>query len=152
MITSDLISRTWLSKTLEQKFSVSPEFLLRTEYPIPSQAIACGAYVGHSSTESGFLQLYKFTLVSNIPSMLLSHISFIYHRRQTLPAIGTSVKQKKLSVFKYITQQYPHFSKDIHVLSREALRIKLKLQYQFVRLNTTLSITCHFRFTKNIKT
>jgi hypothetical protein len=56
VITSDLISRTWLSKTLEQKVSLWPNFLLRTEYPIPSQATACRVYVGHCSAGSGFLQ------------------------------------------------------------------------------------------------
>jgi hypothetical protein len=93
VITSDLTSRTWLSKTPEQKVSVWPNFLLRTEYPIPSQAIACGVYVGQSSTGSCFLQLYQFTLVSIIPSMFLTHISFTYNRRHTILAIGTSVKQ-----------------------------------------------------------
>jgi len=75
VITSDLISRTWLSKTLEQ-VSVWPNFLSRTDYPIPSQAFACGVHVGHSSTGSGFLQLYQFTLISIIPLMFLSQISF----------------------------------------------------------------------------
>ena len=98
LITSDLISRTWLSKTPEQKVSVQPNFLLSTEYPIPSQAIACRVYVRQSSTGSAFLQLYQFSLVSIILSMLLTYILFTYHRRYTILAIGTSVKQN-ISLF-----------------------------------------------------
>ena len=98
VISSDLISRTWLSKTLEQKVSAWPNFLLRTEYPIPSQAFACGVYVGHSSTGSGFLQLYHFTLVSITPLMFLSHISFTYHRRHSMLATGTSVNPYRTNV------------------------------------------------------
>jgi hypothetical protein len=127
VIASDLISRIWLSKTLEQEVSVWPNFLLPTEYPIPSQAIACGVYAGQSSTGSGFLRLYQFSLVSIIPLTFLTHISFTYHRRHKIIAIGSSVKKKTPLCFQIHISTTPRVSQDIRVLSREALLIKLKL-------------------------
>jgi len=86
-----------MSKTLEQEVSVWPNFLLRTEYPIPSQAFTCGLHVGHSSTGSCFLQLlsvysrHYHSINAPFSKLLSPTTDFVQYQRMGPPLNKTTL-------------------------------------------------------------
>ena len=95
-------------------------YVLNTQFHLtPLQWSLCGAL----QRRVRFSPIYQFTLVSIIPSIPLSHISFTYHRRHTILAIGTSVNplNPKLNPICYLLA----LLRAHHFLHVRRIRVKL---------------------------